>query len=83
MVNIVVKPANTEITLTSANTVYSSTAVRLVNIGANACLITVSGAANGTFTMRTQSEVVVKKTPSDTVAANTNSTILASPVAWL
>jgi hypothetical protein len=87
MVNIVVKPGNTEITLTTANTVYGSQAVRLVNIGANASLITVaqganSATANGTFTLRANSEVVVKKTPVDTVAANTNSVVLATPVGF-
>lgn len=87
MVNIVVKPANTEITLTTANTVYNSKAVRLVNIGANAALITL-GAANtgtfaGTFSMAAGSSVTVQKQTADTLAANTNSVILAVPVAWL
>lgn len=87
MVNIVVKPANTEITLTTANTVYGAKAVRLVNIGANAALITVGAVANntfaGTFSLRSNSEAVVQKQPTDTLAANTNSVIVATPVAWL
>lgn len=88
MVQIVVKPGNTEITLTTANTVYGSQGVRLTNIGANAALITVAPGANsttpaGTFTLRAASEVVVKKNTVDTVAANSNSLVLATPVAFL
>lgn len=78
-----IKPLGTEITLSTANTVANSTAVRLVNIGANASLITVTvNAVASTITLRSNSEFIVKKTPPDTVAANSNSIVLASPVAF-
>lgn len=77
------KPLGTEITLTTANTVANSVAVRLVNIGANASLISVvANTVTSTTTLRANSEIIIKKTPQDTVAANTNSIILASPVAF-
>jgi hypothetical protein len=86
MVNIVVKPANNEITLTTANTVYSAKAVRLVNTGAAVSVITVGAVANGTlagsFSLRANSEVVVQKQPTDTLASSA-STVVATPVAWL
>jgi len=78
-----IKPLGTEITLSTANTVASSTAVRLTNIGANASLITVTvNSVASTFTLRANSEISVKKTPQDTVAANSNSIVLAAPVAF-
>lgn len=83
----VIKTANVEISVTTANTVYGSTLVRLCNITANAILITVGGtstgtlaSSNGTFTVRSQSEAFVKKAPADTIAAN--AAILASPVGF-
>ena len=81
MSEIHIKPLNTEISLSTANVVYGAAAVRLVNITANAVLVTVSGSANGTFTLRSNSEVVVKKKGTDTLAAN--AAILATPVAWM
>lgn len=86
MVNIVVKPNNTEISLSTANTVYGARAVRLVNTTAGAVLITITagantGTANGTFTLRSNSEVIVPKTPTDTITAN--AAILATPVAFM
>ena len=82
---IAVKPANTEISLSTANTVYNSKLVRLVNINAGAALVTLGAVANGTlagtFTIRSNSEIIVPKQPLDTLASNT--AILACPVAWL
>jgi hypothetical protein len=83
MVNIVVKPLNTEIALSAAaNTVYASKAVRVVNIGANMCLITVAGAMPGSFTLPPSMSAVIPKQPTDTLICNTNSVILATPVGY-
>lgn len=80
----VIKPLGTEFSLTTANTCANSMAVRLVNTGASGIVISVnvvSTAVVSTFTLRANSEVIVKKTPLDTIAAA--SAVLAAPVAWL
>lgn len=84
MSNELVKAGNTEISLSTANTVYGAKSVRLVNITANAVLITTAsntGGANSTFTLRSNAEVYVLKNPTDTIAAN--AAILAVPAAIL
>jgi ATP-dependent protease HslVU (ClpYQ) peptidase subunit len=76
----IIKVANTEISVTAANTVYGSQLVRLCNITAGNILITVAGSEAGTFTVRANTEVYVKKAPTDTIAAN--AAISAAPVGF-
>jgi hypothetical protein len=79
----VIKPLGTEFALTTANTCANGTAIRLVNLGASPVLVSVnvvSQNVTSTFTLRADSEVTVKKTPLDTIAAN--STVYAVPVGF-
>ena len=86
MSGIVIKVLGAERTINStANTISSAKCVRILNTGANAQInvsSTVSPESNGSLTMLTNTEVVIVKYASDTLTANTNSGVLATPIAF-
>jgi hypothetical protein len=82
MAEISVRPQANEISISTANTVYSNGLIRLVNSNTNASLISI--AANGvvyaTLTIRGGETLYVQKNYTDTLVCNASANVLACPV---
>jgi hypothetical protein len=77
----IIKPTANQISLTTANTVYSSPIVFVSAI--NAALITLTsntGNTIGTFTLPSNQYIYVQKLPTDTITANV--TVYATPASY-
>ena len=75
----IIKASNQQISLTTANTVYTSPIVYVCAI--NAAVITVANTVGtiSSFTIPANTYVFVEKNPTDTIAANV--TVYATPAA--
>jgi len=78
--------ANNEVTLGTANNVNNATLVRIVNPTATVHTVTVKNANGATtlsvFTVMGQSEIVVQKGATDTMAADAGTDLKATSVAF-
>jgi hypothetical protein len=76
---MILKPLQTEITITSANTVYDSKLIR-VYAESNTVVTIVSESANTSFSMVAGSVEIVEKLPADTLQSVSN--IRCTPVSY-
>ncbi len=78
----ILKPLANEISITTANTVYNSSLVRLLNTSANAVVVTVSTSENiniASFSIGSLSELIVEKDRNNRLQGTG---ILAVPIAY-
>lgn len=79
---MIYKFSNNEISISTANTVYDTTLVRLVNSGTTAANVTISANAStnvASFTLLANNEMIVEKLPSQRLQGTG---VVASPVAY-